>query len=272
MPAYLGKILIALLLSLAGILLLLWIFSTKLTTTAEDEIYIQAYIKEWGLPENIDSIPGAFAGEIAFINRIQDSVIHSIQGYNKPIPKEKVGNIRFYFEMKTGACYDRALLMEKLFTRFGLQTRHIFVFFRDDETPTRTIDILRKKLPSHALLEIKTSKGWMVIDTQTAWMGIDEQGNPLTLAELRYQWKVGKKWDLLTNQQIPAHLLGIHQNGNFKFVYGLYSRHGGFLPQDKWIDQLRKWGYPHSRLQLFATAPLRRSTNNVLKMESKPLK
>lgn len=244
MPAYLKKILLTTFILLAGVMLLLWTFSTKATTTEEDEKFLQAYIKKWALPDNIDSIRGEFTEEKAFINRIQDSVIHSIQGYNKPIPKEKVGNIRYYFEKKTGACYDRALLMEKLFTRFGFQTRHVFVFFIGEDRSPRATDILRNYLPTHALLEIKTSKGWMVVDTQNAWMGLDNHQNPLPLGALRKQWKSGEQWNLIQTHKMPVYLSSIYQKGYFKFIYGLYSRHGGFLPHRPWVTQVRRWGVP----------------------------
>ena len=244
MSGYLKKILLTTFISLLGIILLLWTFSTKPLTTPEDEKYLQAYLDNWGIAANAATVRGNFADEITLINRIQDSVINNIRGNNKPIPKEKVGSVRYYFEEKTGACYDRALLMEKLFARLGFQTRHVFIFFRGGGNTTRTVDILRKKLLSHALMEIKTSKGWMVLDTQNAWMGIHENGDPLTLGDLRNLWRTGKNWDIVDHTKIPAHLSTIYQKGNFKFLYGLYSRHGGFLPHQNWVNQIRKWGIP----------------------------
>lgn len=238
------NILITLFLSLIGILLLLWTLSTKPLTTPEDEKYLQAYLDKWELAAYTATTPGNFLAELTLITRIQDSVIHNLQGYNKPIPKEKVGCIRYYFENNTGACYDRALLMEKLFARLGFQTRHAFVLFRGDGSPTRMTDIFSSKLPSHALIEVKTAKGWMVIDTQDAWMGLDENQNPLTLGALRNKWRSGEQLNLTQNHKIPAHLSTIYQEGHFRFLYGLYSRHGGFLPHRPWVTQLRKWGAP----------------------------
>lgn len=244
MSGYLKKILLTTFISLLGIILLLWTFSTKPLTTPEDEKYLQAYLDNWGIAANAATVRGNFADEITLINRIQDSVINNIRGNNKPIPKEKVGNVRYYFEEKTGACYDRALLMEKLLARLGFQTRHIFIFFRGDGSTTRITDIFRNKLPSHALMEVKTTKGWMVIDTQNAWRGVNEKNDPLTLDNLRNRWRTGKKRDTLDQNKIPAYLADVYQKGNFKFVYGLYSRHGGFLPHHNWVNHIRKWGIP----------------------------
>jgi hypothetical protein len=84
----------------------------------------------------------------------------------------------------------------------------------------------------------------MVLDTQNAWIGIHENGDPLTLGDLRNLWRTGKNWDIVDHTKIPAHLSTIYQKGNFKFLYGLYSRHGGFLPHQNWVNQIRKWGIP----------------------------
>ena len=181
----LHKILIAFALAILIGMFGLWSFSSGPVTTEEDKKYLNAFINRWGIKEDSKSIGANYEREIAFISKIQDSVFKVIRGDGYPIPKEEVGNIRYYATVGKGACYDRALMMEKIFSLYQFKTRHAFLYFNNDSTPIRKLDIFNKRLLSHALLEIKTSKGWMAIDTRNAWLGLNENTEPMDLHEIR---------------------------------------------------------------------------------------
>jgi hypothetical protein len=38
---------------------------------------------------------------------------------------------------------------------------------------------------SHALTEVKTSGGWIIVDSKTRWSGLTSHGQPLDLAAVR---------------------------------------------------------------------------------------
>jgi hypothetical protein len=243
--AHLNKrFLTAILLGIGTIGILLFAFNSHPAVTEEDRIYLKLLMNKWGLEENSRTVQKSFEAEIAFISRIQDSVFQTIRGDGYPIPKDQVGRVRYYAEVGKGACYDRALLMEKIFSTYGFETRHAFLYFNRNETPIRKRDIFKKRLFTHALPEIKTSKGWMAVDTRDAWMGLDEKNNPLTIAELRNIWTSDKPYQFSAAGKNPTPLPTISLKGNFKIVYGLYSRHGGFIAQNALAKKLTDWGVP----------------------------
>jgi hypothetical protein len=206
--------------------LLLAGFSSYPTVTERDRFYLSAFYKKWGIEPNADSIHLDLNNELRFIRSIQGFVFSSLIGNNYPIPKDSVGSVEYYYKKGQGACYDRAILMEKILAEEGFKTRHIYAYFRRDSSTTHTLDLVKKRLFSHALLEVKTKNGWLVVDTGKQWMGLDEAGSIMSMEEARAQLKKtnrssAKEFGLLSQlTSIP---------GNLKFVYGLYSRNGHFL-------------------------------------------
>jgi len=88
-------------------------------------------------------------------------------------------------------------------------------------------DLFKKELPSHAMLEAKTIKGWMAVDTRDLWIGLTKAGEVTDIAQTLEQLQKG-----LTSQTIeqPTELSHLGDKaGNFGMVYGLYSRNGNFL-------------------------------------------
>ena len=76
---------------------------------------------------------------------------------------------------------------------------------------------------SHALTEVKTRRGWMIVNSKTRWAGLTADGQPLDLGEVRN--KADQKWSGVVKASIPE-IYG----APFTYVYGLYSRHGRFYP------------------------------------------
>jgi len=76
---------------------------------------------------------------------------------------------------------------------------------------------------SHAITEVKTSRGWMVVDSKTRWAGLTADGRPLDLADVRDNPK--QRWNAKVKSGLPE-IYG----APFTYVYGLYSRHGRFYP------------------------------------------
>ena len=209
---------------------LLMAFSTKPTPSAEDIRYINAFLKEWGINTTPANVHASFEKEIEFIRSVQDSVVSRIK--HQEIEQNQYGNVRFYYQNRYGFCYDRVILMEKIFLYFNFNIRHVFVYYSEDTgTPEETTlsHFFKKGTGSHALTEVKTSKGWMVIGSNADWMGVDEKGQPFTIRELKknlYQTGVVP----LTEQPLHGMNFWEQRAPRFRYIYGVYSRHGHFLP------------------------------------------
>src|SRR5690348_16378307 len=85
------------------IVILLVLNSQTVVNTKEDEQYIEAFSKEWALPTNTDSIHASFENEIAFIARLQDEAVRTVEQVE--IAHRYFGNIRYYFTNRQGYCY-----------------------------------------------------------------------------------------------------------------------------------------------------------------------
>ena len=78
--------------------------------------------------------------------------------------------------------------------------------------------------PSHAVSEVLTRRGWLVVDSNTRWLALDRSSAPVSIAAVRASaaGRAPIAW-----RQPPPFAIYRHP---FVFVYGLYSRHGEFYP------------------------------------------
>jgi hypothetical protein len=206
------------------ILLLIWC-SVYPSINSEDKKFIQAFAFDWKLPVDADSVHRNFENEIAFISKVQDSVVYTIQ--HEEIDHKFYGSVNYYYHYRKGYCYDRAVLMEKIFSYYGFNFRHVYIYFGTDGSEAGVSDFFKRKLPSHGILEVKTKKGWMVMDSNANWIGLDNDNQVMTLSEVRtklQQRKLSLAKDATMGPRFWADC-GTH----FKFIYGLYSRHGDFF-------------------------------------------
>lgn len=191
-----------------------------------DKKYLDAFLKEWKIEVTPEQVHQSADNELAFISRIQDSVISQIQ--HTEIPHQAFGDVSNYFINRKGMCYDRAVLLEKFFSYYQFPFRHIYVYFgRNGEKPS-FFDFFKRRLSSHALLEVKTGKGWLTVGTNANWMGVSKGGQLLTIADIRKE-AISAHLDL----KKPGGTIGItpfwKSGDDFRFVYGVYSRHGDFF-------------------------------------------
>jgi hypothetical protein len=131
-----------------------------------------------------------------------------------------------------GCCFDRSRFIEKALKRYGFDTRHIGLF-RIAEGPWPSL--LRPGTPSHSTSEVLTRRGWMVVDSNRDLIGVDASGEVHDIASLRERLRSSRGADIPGAKQD-------YMDGDFVFVYGLYSRHGGFyrpfvpLPDLDWAQ------------------------------------
>jgi len=220
------KIIRYLLFFLLFLLLLFILFDSYPYTTKEDKIYLQAFLKDWKVSETPDSVHRSFEKEIEFISRIQDSVINQIR--HEKIPYDSANFIKYYYEKRKGFCYNRSILMEKIFDLYKFQFRHAYVYYYNS-TAVSSLDILRRGISSHAILELKTKKGWMIVGSKSNWLGMQEDGSVMSLSVLKKKLMQGQLKLNKTPTISHPFYFEVESASKYKFIYGLYSRHGRFL-------------------------------------------
>jgi len=91
------------------------------------------------------------------------------------------------------------------------------------DTGSALRSLTTKDTISHALTEVETRRGWMIVDSKTRWAGLTSDGKPLDLASVRQD--PHRKWNSAVKDPLPE-IYG----APFTWIYGLYSRHGRFYP------------------------------------------
>jgi hypothetical protein len=204
---------------------LLILCSVYPSINSEDKKYIQAFVSDWKLPVNVDSVHNSFENEVAFITKVQDSVIYTI--HQEEIPHKFFGSVSYYYNNRKGFCYDRAVLMEKIFSYYHFSFRHAYIYFGNDSTKVGVDDFFKRRLASHGVVEVKTKKGWMTVETIANWIGLDKDNQVLDLSKLRNELSGGTF--SFTRNITAGNCFWIEHGIHFKFIYGLYSRHGDFF-------------------------------------------
>lgn len=114
-----------------------------------------------------------------------------------------------------GECHDRARLMEKTLRSWGFRTRHAFVLTHGS---FGWLGWFRKGIPSHAVFDVLTVKGWMSVGTNELFLGVTKTGDVVATSELKLHadssYIVGSPAQILRSGYV---------------VYGLWSRHGYFM-------------------------------------------
>lgn len=199
--------------------------------TQEDRTFAQKILEEAGvqpLPKN-----ATYAQEFAFITDVQKAVL-TLAPINKGIPQGSPREPKNLYLAKHGLCYDRSRVIEKILSIHGFQTRHLFGY-QTIEGQSSLVTVLKPGTPSHAFSEVKTKKGWLLVDSNTLWRSIDEQKNPVSVQALRDDLRTPK---LSWNQELAPIRYTFYKR-DFFFFYGLYSRHGRFYPPFTPVPDIR---------------------------------
>ena len=195
------------------------IFNVDRTLTAEDREYIQLYLPH--VPEGV--APSlTYADQIILIERAQRAVFERTTGW-VGIPEGQPREPKELYLSRSGMCYDRSRVLEKIFVYLGFPTRHLSLFTREANVAA-WITLLFHHVPSHAISEVLTKKGWLMVDSNTLWVSLDAKFNPVSVPELQRRGLFTKWYKPIINKDRQIY------NTNFILVYGLYSRHGRFYP------------------------------------------
>jgi hypothetical protein len=186
--------------------------------TNEDVEYLPKYFAE----NRIDSKFMSYEDQIDLIVKIQNSVLFRINK-SKGFPLNSKREPKELYAQREGMCYDRSRVIEKMLRFFGFKTRHIAIYSKENSKSNIEI-LLTPGIRSHAITEVLTKEGWIVVDSNNHWISLGRNNKPISIKEIQ----------LSSNDNSPVKLKTpfpstIYSN-SFIFIYGLYSRHGYFYP------------------------------------------
>jgi hypothetical protein len=163
-----------------------------------------------------------FEGQVRAIAAVQHAVLLAAPT-DKGVALDRTREPKDVFELRQGLCFDRSRAMEKLLSYLGLDVRHVAVYATADRSVLAAL--VTPENPSHAVTEVRTEKGWMLIDSNKRWMGITRDRRPVSTAELRDLLSPTDGWAAESRAALNPIFVE-----DYVFIYGLYSRHGRFYP------------------------------------------
>ncbi|MCB0501072.1 MAG: transglutaminase domain-containing protein [Bacteroidetes bacterium] len=183
--------------------------------TKSDKESIESFIADLKIDK--DLIHRDYDYQINVLTQINSKVLSHIKNSSDGIPLGESREPSFQIEKGYGQCFDRSRLIEKTCKYLGLKTRHIYII--NNESKTSLIkNLLSQNTTSHASSEVKTLRGWLIVDSNFEWLSIDKNGNPISFSNI--------KGASLQNSP-PSEVFPFYKN-NIYYIYGFYSRHGQF--------------------------------------------
>jgi hypothetical protein len=168
-----------------------------------------------------DAPPRTFEQEVAFISAVQDRVLDAAP-VDREIPQGQSRELTQLVRAGHGLCFDRSRAIETVLRTYGFEARHAAIY-STAKTGSALKSLVTPQVQSHALSEVKTSRGWMLVDSNSRWIGLTASGDPVDLAEVPALRRA--RWDSHARDPLPRIFLR-----PYIWVYGLYSRHGRFYP------------------------------------------
>ena len=172
----------------------------------------------------------SFDDEIAWIRKAQTEVFaraplgEGIADNQTREPADLMERVRH------GLCFDRARSLDKAFTYMGFESRHVYLLFRQKPSFIRTL--FTRASPSHAVTEVKTSRGWMMVDSNSPWIALTPAGAVVNADEV---WKRAGEFGAIPQYLRPPYWA----------IRGMYSRKGhlysriSMFPEFNWSDFMR---------------------------------
>jgi hypothetical protein len=190
--------------------------------TPDDETYIMRILSRAGFDPNQTraAARASFEAEVQTIVQVQAAVLAAAPE-NRGIPLGSKREPRDLFEHKYGLCYDRSRVIEKILSWLRFKTRHVSIYATTGRP--RIVALLTPQGASHAVSEVQTQKGWMVVDSNVRWIGLDVKRSPVSLNDLQHS--ALRTWAHEASDPIDEIL-----TKPFIQIRGLYSRHGQFYP------------------------------------------
>jgi hypothetical protein len=203
---------------------------TNVSTALDPEDVIASKII---LQTEIKPIIYNYDDEIRIIRWAQSRVFDVAPGM-EPIPNYMDREPMDLLKSRSGLCYDRSRTLDKLLKWLGFETRHVYILFAKKGDETNFINFLQYAFThsqSHAVTEVKTSRGWLLVDSNKLWISIDRNGLPVSAGLLHV-----KKSEFINSPD--------YTETPYWAIRGMYSRKGRFyrpfiyFPEFNWPDFL----------------------------------
>lgn len=126
-----------------------------------------------------------------------------------------------------GLCYDRSRFIDKALKYSGFKTRHVYLLYSYGKP--FIIAVMTKGQPSHAVTEVKTSGGWMVVDSNDRWISLTRSGQPVSVKDV---------WIRFSEFNDAP----VSYSKHYWAIPGMYSRKGHLygmpvpVPEFNWFD------------------------------------
>ncbi len=201
----------------------LWLALSAEVETAvsvDDRDYLQKIMAETGLSP-LPAQPSS-QQETDFILAAQHAVLQ-LAPVDKALPLDQSREPKDLYAARHGLCYDRSRVLEKLYRAAGFEARHVSLYSLREHSLVAAL--LTPQVSSHAVTEVRTARGWLLVDSNRRWISLTADGEPVPLARIQAQSGAPlPRWDA-RNAEMPKFYME-----PFAAVYGLYSRHGRFYP------------------------------------------
>lgn len=215
---WLGAIVLAMVLLVAGSQ------NVSTTVTPEDAEYAEQILLAAGYTGERRQFGDLlqFESQVRAIAAVQDAVLIA-SPISAGVALDRQREPKDLFLLKQGLCFDRSRVIEKLLTYLGLEVRHVAVYATASRSTLGAL--LTPEHRSHAVSEVRTSKGWLLVNSNKRWLGVDANRNPVSTLGLKKLSNRRGPWASESKARINPIFLK-----DYVFIYGLYSRHGRFYP------------------------------------------
>ncbi len=195
---------------------------------SEDDMYfIPIYLN------NVAPLPEkpTYMDELEYIIAVQRSVLDAAPN-GDGLPFNQKREPKELYEAKTGLCFDRSRVIEKILRYSGFNTRHVSIYSKGEEVFSALKALITPSISSHAITEVLTRNGWLIVDSNALWISIDTNKQPISIASIQsnVENSIPINWGIEPPTDIYVY--------PFTFIYGLYSRHGKFYPPYNFIPDI----------------------------------
>ncbi|MDH3668540.1 MAG: hypothetical protein OEN23_16565 [Paracoccaceae bacterium] len=193
--------------------------------TDEDRAYGARVLANAGYAaENDDQdLHGSFDAQVETILAVQDAVLKATPD-GTGLPQGQPREPKDVFIAGQGLCFDRSRAIEKILSGLGFETRHLAIYSTAEHGLLRAL--VTPGTASHALTEVRTLRGWMLVDSNARWIGLGPDGAVHGIEAIQARDPFRTEWAAIVPEPASWPLF----SEPFTYVIGLYSRHGKFFP------------------------------------------
>ncbi len=127
-----------------------------------------------------------YDAQIALIRKLQAEVFERapLLPGDTGIPLYENREPKDLFKHRHGLCFDRSRSLDKLLNYYRFETRHVYILYKENKSFLGAL--LGYAHPSHAVTEVKTSKGWLLVDSNDPWIALTNGGEPVDAYQAQF--------------------------------------------------------------------------------------